>query len=214
MTSGKAKDTGKAKGKAKISKRSKNASGVEDDNALWAGVTGDVRPLKKNKNKNRLLEHDEASVKQPPAPSTATTTATVKNKYTTRTSEPLPPKQSLAPRLEHGLAAGVDKRTNQRLIKGQMEIEGTLDLHGHTRDSGHRALEGFINAAWHSDKRCVLVITGKGLNIQSGEIGVLRQSVPNWLNDVSLKPKILAYSYATPKDGGKGALYVLLRKRR
>jgi DNA-nicking Smr family endonuclease len=202
----------KKKTPKKPKKSSQNAKS-EDGSVLWAGVTGDVRPL--TQGKNRVLDHDEDFVAQ-----NKTKKGTLPGKPSKRpriyTELPIPSKNATpAPgEISHGLAAGVDKRTNMRLIKGQMPVEATLDLHGHTRESGHRALDAFIDAAWDGNKRCVQVITGKGLNIQSGEIGVLRKSVPDWLNSARLRPKILAFSFAPRRDGGEGALNILLRRKR
>jgi DNA-nicking Smr family endonuclease len=38
--------------------------------------------------------------------------------------------------------------------------------------------------------------------------------VPRWLNEPDLRRMILAFSHAAPKDGGEGALYVLLKRKR
>ncbi len=62
----------------------------------------------------------------------------------------------------------------------------------------------------------MLVITGKGGlgGGAGGEAGVLRRAVPAWLNQPGNREKVLAFSYAQPKHGGNGALYILLRRRR
>ena len=86
-----------------------------------------------------------------------------------------------------------------------------MDLHGLTQVEAHRALQGFIEGAHLAGKRALLVITGKGLTPGSG---VLRDAVPRWLNEPSLRRMILAFSHAQPKDGGAGALYVLVRRKR
>ncbi len=115
------------------------------------------------------------------------------------------------PPLSHGEAPGLDKRTRLRLKRGQVDIQGVMDLHGLTQTEAHRALAGFLEGAQASGKRAVLVITGKGLSPGSG---VLRASVPRWLNEPALRRMIVAFSHAAPKDGGEGALYVMLRKKR
>ena len=51
-------------------------------------------------------------------------------------------------------------------------------------------------------------MTGKGVGKEGG--GVLRNAVPRWLNEAPNRDKVLAFEYARPKDGGAGALYVLL----
>jgi DNA-nicking Smr family endonuclease len=117
------------------------------------------------------------------------------------------------PELLPGVTAGVDKRTAQRLGRGQLAIEARLDLHGLTQDEAHAKLAGFIRRSVGAGKRCVLIITGKGFK-PTGETGVLRQAVPRWLNEPGMRRDIVALRHAQLKDGGEGALYVLLRRDR
>jgi len=112
--------------------------------------------------------------------------------------------------LRAGEHAGIDKSTRRRLAQGQLAIESRLDLHGMTAAQAERRLAGFIDSAARQDQRCVLVITGKG----TGGTGVLRRLVPEWLKSPPLAQIVLAISSARPGDGGDGALYVLLRRRR
>ena len=107
-------------------------------------------------------------------------------------------------------AKDVDGRTLDRLRKGKTKIEARLDLHGYTQSEAHVALNGFIKNAYNQGKRCVLVVTGKG---REGP-GVLYQKVPQWLQQGEIGPLVLQSVHATQSDGGKGALYVLLRRRR
>ncbi|MCF8466843.1 MAG: Smr/MutS family protein [Sneathiella sp.] len=118
---------------------------------------------------------------------------------------------------------GLDKRSAERLRKGQMEIDGRLDLHGLTRNDAHRRLRNFITAAQIQGKRCVLVITGKGSAAQKTDdapfmapekTGILREAVPKWLVAPDLRHLVIDIRTAQPKDGGSGALYVLLRRNR
>ena len=99
-----------------------------------------------------------------------------------------------------------------RLRRGRLRPEARLDLHGMTQDKAHRALNRFIAEAQSSGVRSIIIITGKGRISEGG--GVLRNQVPKWLNAPGIRPSILAFSPAQPKDGGEGALYVLLRRRR
>ncbi len=46
------------------------------------------------------------------------------------------------------------------------------------------------------------------------ESGVLRGVVPRWLDQQPNRPRIIAFTPATPRDGGEGALYVLLRRKK
>ena len=57
-------------------------------------------------------------------------------------------------------------------------------------------------------RRVVLVITGHGR--ASG--GILKAAVPRWLDEPDLRHHVLAITPAQQRDGGAGALYLLLRK--
>jgi DNA-nicking Smr family endonuclease len=127
--------------------------------------------------------------------------------------EPTPPSRATVmglPLLEHGASPGVDRRTADRFRKGRMIVEKRLDLHGMTQEQAHGSLNRFLEHSASTGIRCVLVITGKGMR---GE-GILRRMVPRWLNDARLRPLILSFSHAQIPDGGDGALYILLKRRR
>ena len=120
--------------------------------------------------------------------------------------------QPRLPPLQTGRTDGLDKRTAQRLRRGQIAIEARLDLHGLTQAEAHPMLNEFLGNAQAAGKRGVLVITGKGRADQG--YGVLRRAVPTWLNQPPNRARIIAVHDAQPRDGGSGALYLLLRKRR
>jgi DNA-nicking Smr family endonuclease len=96
------------------------------------------------------------------------------------------------------------------LRRGQIRPESKLDLHGMTQIEAHAALASFIRGARASGHRCVLIVTGKG-SMLSG--GVLRREVPRWLEEPRLRGAVLDVNEAHSKDGGAGALYVLLRRK-
>jgi DNA-nicking Smr family endonuclease len=101
--------------------------------------------------------------------------------------------------------------------RGKMQLDARLDLHGYRQEEAFSILSDFIINSARSKKRCVLVVTGKGLhNETAGDtgMGVLRKSVPIWLNEEPNRSQILSFSHATPSDGGVGALYVLLKRQR
>jgi DNA-nicking Smr family endonuclease len=104
--------------------------------------------------------------------------------------------------------AGIDRATAERLKRGRLAIEARLDLHGLTQDEAHRAVAGFVGGSRAGGLRCVLVITGRGA--VGG--GILRQAVPRWLDEPGLRRHLLAIAPAQPRDGGAGALYLLLRR--
>ncbi len=179
-----------------------------EDRDLWRHVTRDAKPLEKREPAPRATPEPKA-----PAPEAKPKRAKPAKleRAAPRPAAPEPVKPA-APEIAHGRAAGVDRRSAQRLTRGQLPVEAALDLHGHTQDQAHAALERFLSEAQARGLRCVLVITGKGTTKEAG--GVLRGQVPRWLNEPANRARILAFDYAQPKDGGLGALYVLIRRKR
>jgi DNA-nicking Smr family endonuclease len=113
----------------------------------------------------------------------------------------------------------MDKKNFKKLVKGKMEIEGTIDLHGLTADQAKIKLITFINHSYSLGKRLIIVITGKGKHKGFDEFqrpinGVLRQNLPEWLSGPSVTNKVLQVTQAQPKHGGAGAFYVYLRRQR
>jgi DNA-nicking Smr family endonuclease len=104
--------------------------------------------------------------------------------------------------------AGLDRASAERLKRGRTPVEARLDLHGMTQDEAHRALSGFVAMSRAAGRRCVLVITGHG---RMGG-GILKAAVPRWLGEPGERRHVLAITPAQPRDGGAGALYVLLRR--
>jgi len=108
--------------------------------------------------------------------------------------------------------SGIDRANAERLRRGLHPIEARLDLHGMTQAEAHLALAAFIHRSHEAGRRCVLVITGRGFGPKGP--GVLKLAVPRWLEEAGLRRQILAVAPARPRDGGSGALYVLLRRHR
>jgi DNA-nicking Smr family endonuclease len=161
------------------------------ERALWQRAMRDVR---------RLAPRPEP----PPAPAPKPAEK--------RTAVPQPsvlPAPELPP-LTLDRFAGIDRANGERLKRGKREIEARLDLHGMTQAEAHRALAAFIRSSRADGKRCVLVITGRG---RVGG-GVLKGAVPRWLDEPEFRPHLLAIATAQPRDGGSGALYVMLRRTR
>jgi DNA-nicking Smr family endonuclease len=165
------------------------------DDALWRRATSDVK---------RIVPHPT-----PPAPPPKPAAPRVDPGPTPPTLKPaLPP-------LALDRFAGIDRANAERLKRGKHKVEARLDLHGMTQDEAHRALAGFIRGARASGKRCLLVITGRGSTKGPlGGGGVLRAAVPRWLDEPEFRPHLLAIATAQPRDGGAGALYVMLRRTR
>jgi DNA-nicking Smr family endonuclease len=105
---------------------------------------------------------------------------------------------------------GLQQRLLRRLRRGQLAIGGELDMHGMTAGEARSAVLDFIVASRDRDHRCVRIIHGKGYG-SAHDAPVLKNRLNSWLRQ---HHDVLAFSSATPRDGGAGALYVLLRTQR
>lgn len=184
---------------------SKKRLPTESELDLWRRFTTDVRPISPRK-------REDAPKQKSPRRSAVT----IKNgkialapKAKGQGAKPTNRPRNLA--LDPSGPVDIDRKNWERLKRGQMRIEKTLDLHGQTQTEAHASLNRFLTMAATAGLRCVLVVTGKG----GGEgKGILRQMAPRWLGEAGNVDKILTYSPAQPRHGGDGALYILLRKRR
>lgn len=103
---------------------------------------------------------------------------------------------------------GIQHGTFRKLRKGQFVVEAELDLHGLFVKEARVVLLDFLNQARAQGARCVRIIHGKGL--RSRHKGpVLKTKVNAWLRQ---RDEVLAFASAMPKDGGTGAVYVLLKR--
>ncbi len=177
-----------------------------DEIELWQQATRDVKRLKGKEYQAKLKKPSPSKVSRESSPA-----STPSQQY-----QPKPAHPSQQPKNQH-----IDRRTADRLRKGQIRPEATLDLHGMAQDKAHSALIHFIQSAFAQKKRCVLLITGKGTprtnhdpsdDLFKSPPGILKKRAPEWLQNPSLNPYLLQFCPAQPKDGGQGALYIYLRK--
>jgi DNA-nicking Smr family endonuclease len=173
---------------------------TEQEKALWQAAMQGVAPLRR-----RPAPQAKAEPAKP---------APIARPAGASPQVPRPPAAAAGPPVElsHGRIVGLDRRSAERLSAGRLPIDGRLDLHGLTQAEAVERLAAFIAGAHSAGKRCLLVITGKGLARDSR--GILREQVPRWLNQAPNRAHVLAFDYARPQHGGTGALYVLLKRRR
>lgn len=112
-------------------------------------------------------------------------------------------------RLE-GRRVEVDASLVRRLRRGQLPIDGTLDLHGLDVVAAREALARRLSAAAARGERTLLIIHGRG-NRSPGGRGVLRGEIGSWLSQGRERAHVAAFCTALADDGGDGALYVRLR---
>ncbi|MBR1600939.1 MAG: Smr/MutS family protein [Alphaproteobacteria bacterium] len=114
---------------------------------------------------------------------------------------------------------GIDKSTLKKFKQENFKIDAVLDLHGLNEDEAFVKVDSFIPQCYNQGKRCIIIITGKGLTIRENEDiftpkGILRRQVPQWLNMPRLRGMILVYKHPSERLGGSGALYILLKRNK
>lgn len=113
---------------------------------------------------------------------------------------------------------GIDNSTLHKFKREEFKVEAVLDLHGMNENKAFDAVENFVAKCYNHGLRCIVIVTGKGLKHNEEDIfaqkGILRKSVPQWLNLPHLRAAILIYKHSSAKLGGDGALYILLRRNK
>ena len=179
------------------------------DFQLWVDVTETVLPLKPRRRLrvSQSLPMPPADPAKPPA-----------GKRKPAKIIAMPPYQS--PQKPGKAPVGlIEPRLRQKLGRGQVPIDGTLDLHGMRQDEAHAALSRYLRSRSARGDRTVLVITGKGLKKVNGdprtivERGVLRTMLPIWLNSPELAPLVAGWDQSAQGHGGEGAWYVRLKRQ-
>jgi len=174
-----------------------------EDEALWREVTRSVKPLGERR----------AAPDQP------------RPRY-----RPRPMVEEIDPPAARAIPGSIDRKARKQLARGRDPIDRVLDLHGLTQDRAYALLRRTIVSAHQEGVRTLLVITGKGgkrfaqtdalpaayrTRAQfEPEGGVLKRRVPQWLETPELAPFVQATGEAADAHGGRGALYVRLRRRR
>lgn len=181
-----------------------------EEAALWRRVTDSVRPLKRAR-----LPAPTPVI--PALANPAATSAAPKRKAIGRV-----PPQAVPISVQPKRAAPdtLDGGWDRRLRRGMASPDRTIDLHGHTLLSAHRALEDELTRAIADGVRVLLIITGKpprsddrGLDGRPRR-GLIRDAIGDWLGSSRHSGRIAAVRNAHPRHGGAGALYVILRRDR
>lgn len=189
------------------------------DFGLWLEVAKTVKPL--DRAHRRPMAARNIAAKPRPSPLTG-------KKADHPQPGPFLPGKSLSPTARSPSPpallplSGLDRRTRQRLARGQIAIDARLDLHGETAQTARMKLEEFLSQGFEDGRKTVLVITGKGRARQrpdgpetcagSADRGRLRELLPRWLEQPSLRRLVSGYQPAHPRHGGGGAFYVRLRR--
>jgi DNA-nicking Smr family endonuclease len=107
-------------------------------------------------------------------------------------------------------APGIPNKRFRAFKNGQIPWEAKLDLHGLTSEAAREALSQFIQTQTNTHKRCLLIVHGKGGH-QLDAPPIIKNLINRWLPQFD---EVIAFHSALPKDGGHGAVYVLLKRNR
>ena len=97
-----------------------------------------------------------------------------------------------------------------------------IDLHGFTLEKANITIEKCINDAYENNVSKIIVVTGKGLHSSveknpyvSKDLSILKYSVPEYIrNNLELMKKIIEIKDADVIDGGSGAFYIILKRKK
>ncbi len=143
-----------------MKKKGKSGRGLDAEaQSLWQSVTAHVKPLTKKE-------------KQPSVPELKSASHPLRPASETRPACDAGAKPRVLPK--GGKGFDIDRRTHDRVKRGERKIEARLDLHGLRQEEAHDRLIVFIRKSYAAQKRMLLIITGKG---ERGQ-GVLRASLP------------------------------------
>ncbi len=115
------------------------------------------------------------------------------------------------PEYIEGWVGGMGKRLLPNLRNGLYSIQGQLDLHGLSRAEGEIAVEEYIIRMSRFRPCCVKIIHGRGIN-SPADRATLKESLQRLLSTRRMSRYVVAYASAPARDGGVGAVYVLLSR--
>lgn len=167
----------------------------DEDSALFRQAAGNVKAIDQN---TIILKPDK---KPKPVPKSQTVDEENPLQETPVANEHLRAEDSMS-----FLASGLQKNVLKKLRRGYFGLDAELDLHGLSSLEARKQLQHFLKDCVEDGCRCVHIIHGKGYRSEDG-LPILKNNLNIWLrqhNDVQ------AFCSASPKDGGTGAVMVLL----
>nr|WP_298287022.1 Smr/MutS family protein [Novosphingobium sp.] len=182
-----------------------------EEAALWRRVAATVTPLHPKPVAAPVLITVQENSAPPPRPKR------IKGRVPPPRAVPVPAPVATANRPL--TTNGLDSTWDRKLTKGTIDPDVTIDLHGMTLAMAHDRLNAGITQALAIGARVILLIAGKhrphGDHDQRGERrGAIRAKLLDWLAASPHASRIAAVRAATPRHGGDGAVYIVLRKAR
>jgi len=101
--------------------------------------------------------------------------------------------------------SGVSTKIIKKMKQGNIDFAPVLDLHGQTIVEACVSLSQFMY--YHQNEQFIHIIHGKGYHSEHG-LSILKTQVISYLKQ---HPSVLAFNTCPDKDGGTGAVFVLMR---
>ena len=109
-----------------------------------------------------------------------------------------------------------------QIKKNNFETTRKIDLHGFTLDKANKRIQDFILKAFDDKVGKLIIVTGKGIHSDveknpyvSKDLSILKYSVPEFISSNSLlMSKIREITDARIEDGGSGAFYIYLKRKK
>lgn len=171
-----------------------------EDRDLFRLAIGKVRPV----DSDRLLLNPDNKPKPYPKPPAINVEADLIDSDTTDVE-----KVGLEDSLGF-IAPGLQNTVLKKLRRGFFGLDAQIDLHGLSSNEAKRQLLLFLHDCVETGCRCVHIVHGKGYRSADNH-PVLKNNLNLWLRQ---HQDVQAFCSAPPKDGGTGAVFVLLRLAR
>ena len=109
-----------------------------------------------------------------------------------------------------------------KLKKKKYNSINSIDLHGYTLEKANKSIQDFINKSYEQNINKLIVVTGKGIHSNnetnpyvSKDLSILKYSVPEFIKkNINLMKKISEIKNAEIEDGGSGAFYIYLKRKK
>ena len=111
-----------------------------------------------------------------------------------------------------------DKEKDKKILP--TGTKKTLDLHGFSLNEANTAVHETLEDCFFEGIKALKIITGKGSRsksfndpYKSKDLSILKNSVPEYIQNSDLKKYVIRITESDPSDGGQGAIYVFLKNK-